>query len=67
MPIKSSGQAIVDRAIAQAKKRRARALKLQKAGLTMRQIGERLGVSKQRASEIVARAKVEAEVATGAA
>lgn len=55
----SAGQQMMDRVILQAKKRRARALALQQSGLTVQQVGDRLGVTKQRASELLARAKRE--------
>ena len=40
-------------------RRRQIALKLHESGKTMDQIGSRLGVSKQRASQLVAKAKAE--------
>lgn len=42
------------RAKAKAEKRRARVLRLRQAGLTLERIGDRMGISKQRVSGILA-------------
>ena len=55
-----NGIEIVARMIEKAKKRREKALQLRKSGLTVQEVGDRLGVSKQRASELISRAKREA-------
>lgn len=55
-----SGADMIARLIDSAKKRRERALSLRESGLTVEQVGDRLGVSKQRASELISRARREA-------
>ena len=55
----NSGAAMVERSIKWARIRRRRALALRDSGLTVQEVGDRLGVSKQRASELIARAKRE--------
>jgi hypothetical protein len=59
MPKPNGGIAFILRTIKQAQKRRQHALKLRNSGLTVQQVGDRLGVSKQRASELIYRAKRE--------
>jgi len=49
-----------ERFMAEANGRRARALKLHAAGKTYAEIGSELGVSKQRAFDLVQRAKLDA-------
>lgn len=46
--------------IKEARARRKRALAMRAKGLTVQQVGDQLGVTKQRASEILRRAKLEA-------
>ncbi len=46
-----------ERFIAQAQDRRTKALKLRKAGSTFEQIGAELGISRQRAFDLVQREK----------
>ena len=46
--------------IQQARARRKRALAMRAKGLTVQQVGEQLGVTKQRAAEILRLAKLEA-------
>ncbi len=48
------------KAIREAKKRRDRALAMKEAGKTFREIGDALGVTRQRAKALVDKAKVEA-------
>lgn len=55
-----NGKQIVERMMAEAKKRRARALALQKSGKTLQEIGDKMGISRQRAQILVAKARVEA-------
>ena len=50
-----------ERFMAQADERRARALKLRNDGKTYDEIGAALGISKQRAFDMVQRAKSDAE------
>lgn len=45
------------RVIDEARKRRERALELREAGKTVQQVGDILGVTKQRAAELIARAR----------
>ena len=56
----SAGTRMMERVIIEAKKRRAKALALYKGGLTVEEVGDRLKVSKQRASELIAKARKEA-------
>jgi orotate phosphoribosyltransferase-like protein len=56
-----SGQAIVQDMIEAARARRRKALELRNSGLTVQQVGERLGVSKQKASELITRARKESQ------
>jgi hypothetical protein len=58
--LQNSGQQMIDSMVEQAKKRREKALELSKAGHTMQEIGDKLGVSKQRAAELIYRARREA-------
>lgn len=58
-----NGMERVLRSIEKAKQRRQRALALRKAGKTVEQVGDALGVSKQRASQILAQARKEATAA----
>ena len=43
-----------------ARKRRARALRLRESGMTIQEVGNSLGVTKQRAAELISRARLEA-------
>ena len=54
-----NGLETVARIVETARKRRVRALILRNSGLTIQQVGDRLGVSKQRAAELISRAKRE--------
>lgn len=56
----NGGAAFVARMIESARKRRIHALELRNSGLTIQQVGDRLGISKQRAAELIYRAKREA-------
>lgn len=56
----SAGTRMMERVVLEAKKRRAKALALYQGGLTVEEVGDRLKVSKQRASELIAKARKEA-------
>jgi transcriptional regulator len=53
--------------LAEARRRRARALKLYERGKTTEEVGVVLGVTKQRASELIRRARLERGSKLGAA
>ena len=60
MAQKQSGLDIVARSIEAARKRRVRVLALHDSGLTIQQIADRYGVSRQRMALLLQRAKREA-------
>ena len=55
----NGGAEIVARMVKSARERRERALQLRNSGMTIQQVGDRMGISKQRAAELISRAKRE--------
>ncbi len=54
-----TGKEIMQSVMDAAKQRRELALRLRNSGLTVREVAERLGITKQRASKLLQRAELE--------
>jgi len=66
MARKLTGMDIVQRSIAIARERRVRALALHLSGLTIQQVADKFGISRQRTALLISRARREAQSASKA-
>ena len=58
--VSKEGRAMMDRLVKEARRRRAAALAMKDSGKTFQEVGDALGVSRQRAKALVDRARDEA-------